>query len=73
MLKNQQWEPFADSIVFRLQLARHSQGGFTLLAVDDKAIVVSNIDNNVWHLHSLSVDESQGYVSEIQVSLRYTL
>lgn len=41
VLKNQQWEPFADSIVFRLQLARHNQGGFTLLAVDDKEIAVS--------------------------------
>ena len=28
---------------------------------------------NIWHLHSLSIDESQGYVLEIRVSIRYTL
>ena len=28
--------------------------------------------NNILHLHSLSVDESQSYVQEIRVSLRYT-
>ena len=32
-----------------------------------------SLHNNIWHLYSLSVDESQGYVSEIRVSLRYTL
>ena len=37
------------------------------------AVISMYIDNNVWHLHSLSADESQGYVSEIQVPLRYTL
>ena len=30
-------------------------------------------DGNIWHLHSLSIDESCGYVQEIRVSLRYTL
>ena len=30
-------------------------------------------NNNIWHLHSFSVDESQSYVLEIRVSLRYTL
>ena len=32
-----------------------------------------HINNNIWHLHSLSIDESQGYVLEIRVSIRYTL
>ena len=27
-----------------------------------------HISNNIWHLHSLSIDESQSYVSEIRVS-----
>ena len=31
------------------------------------------VDNNIWHLHSLSIDESQSNVWEIRVSLRYTL
>ena len=31
------------------------------------------INNNIWHLHSLSINESQSNVYEIRVSLRYTL
>ena len=31
------------------------------------------INNNIWHLHPLSIDESQSNVQEIRVSLRYTL
>ena len=31
------------------------------------------INNNIWHLHLLSIDESQSYVYEIRVSLRDAL
>ena len=31
------------------------------------------LNNNIWHLHSLSIDESHGNGWEIPVSLRYTL
>lgn len=40
VLKNQQWEPVANSSVFRLQLVRHSQGNFLLLGVDEKAVAI---------------------------------
>ena len=30
-------------------------------------------NNTIWHLHSLSIDESHGYGQEIRMSLRYTL
>ena len=35
--------------------------------------IITYINNNIWHLRSLSVDGSQRYVLEIRVSLRYTL
>ena len=36
-------------------------------------LVLLYINNNIWHLHSLSIDECQSNMLEIRVSLRYTL
>ena len=51
-----------------------AQRGFTFLEnLQGETFIYLFIYNNIWHLHSLSIDESQSYVQETRVSLKYTV
>ena len=60
------------AVLFEVEMGTYSHNNIQMLPTNVFPQHVPdyyNFNNNIWHLHSLSIDESWGYVLEIRVSI----